>query len=103
MLHDILIVVVSAFVAVVAVEAISAWRSPMSDSPPPTRPDVPTADQLASPAWPEAEMRPQLAISRIPSDFVRGRGKCDVCGVELPPGALRTHDGHWRCAEHKTA
>lgn len=26
---------------------------------------------------------------------------CDICGANLPKDAIRTHRGHWRCAEHK--
>lgn len=28
---------------------------------------------------------------------------CEVCGVPLPVAAVRTHDGHWLCHEHKGA
>jgi hypothetical protein len=30
-----------------------------------------------------------------------GPEACEVCHDLLPRTALRTHDGHWRCAAHK--
>ncbi len=44
--------------------------------------------------------RPLLIRSRPPAEK-RSAKCCDVCGVPLPANALRTHDGHWRCAAHK--
>jgi flagellar basal body-associated protein FliL len=26
---------------------------------------------------------------------------CSICGTALPKTAVRTHEGKWRCAEHK--
>ena len=37
----------------------------------------------------------------IAAETPRGPKVCDVCERELPIGTRRTHDGHWRCAEHK--
>lgn len=30
-----------------------------------------------------------------------GDKRCEICFEALPIGAIRTHHGHWRCAEHK--
>ena len=27
--------------------------------------------------------------------------RCGICQRELPQPAVRTHDGKWRCAQHK--
>lgn len=27
--------------------------------------------------------------------------ECGICRVALPVDAIRTHEGHWRCREHK--
>lgn len=30
-----------------------------------------------------------------------GLNSCDICSGVLPKGAVRTHDGKWRCSDHK--
>lgn len=41
--------------------------------------------------------------TRPAADRDRPIRRCDWprCRTRLPKGALRTHDGHWRCARHK--
>lgn len=36
-----------------------------------------------------------------PSREERSSKVCGICHRGLGPKAIRTHDGHWRCAEHK--
>jgi hypothetical protein len=38
---------------------------------------------------------------RVAVQGPRGPHRCERCLCELPTGTLRTHDGHWRCADHK--
>lgn len=41
-------------------------------------------------------------LTQVPTSPVElGDRKCGVCGRLLPKNAVRTHEGKWRCVEHK--
>lgn len=51
--------------------------------------------------WRMVPRKPPSWVAPLVGDV--GLKTCETCGAYLPPGTHRTHDGHWRCPDHKSA
>lgn len=44
----------------------------------------------------------QVAVPKVHPPRVRGKApKCEICNHGLELWSVKTHDGKWRCSEHK--
>ena len=61
---------------------------------------ISTPPAFTIPEWHMTESQPKRPEPPRVAPLRRPREVCEVCDQ---PVALRTHDGHWRCVEHKSS